>query len=237
MRKIIVSGISILTVLFAAACASSSGGGTVADPGTNQIVPPNPNNCQVGQVDVPNYGCRDQYLCDSGYGWVQEEMRCIRGTVITAYQGFGNGYFGRYRGSLSITNQSVFESVLRYAGVCDPYIGYNWGTWSCGYWASRGGFIDLYTYGSSAGSIVKLFVAAGSSVYSPYSTNYIGFSQTATVVDYNNWQGMQIVGISAAGQDVGLRLIVENGRLTDHSFTARVRYGMSDFATITFVRY
>lgn len=238
MRKFTVSTIGFLMALIVAACGSSGGGGgTVANtPGPGIVVPPNPNNCQVGQVDAPGYGCLNRNSCEYGYGWVPNEMRCVPGTVITSYDGFDPGYSGRYFGTLAITNRSAFESLLKYANLCDPYwTGWNWGTWSCDYWASRGGFIDLYAYGSNAGAPINLFIGAGTYYY---SGQYIGFTQTATVVDYNASQGMQIIGITnSTGQDVGLRLIVESGRLTDHSFKAIVRYGSTDFATINFVRY
>lgn len=232
MRKLAVSTIGIFLALLAAACSSSSdGGAVVTPPGVGQIVPP--NSCQVGQVDAPGYGCLDRHTCDYGYGWVPHEYRCVPGTPVTGYDGFDPGYSGRYYGKLTITNRSAFADMLRYAGLCDPYT-YNWGTWSCDYWAKQGGFIDLAAYGGAAGAPVQLYVGAGNSFYPGYS---IGFPQSAMIVDYNEFQGMQIVGVTSGGQDVGLRIIVESGRIGDSSFKATVRFGHTTFATTVFVRY
>lgn len=232
MRKLLVSTIGMLLAVFAAACGSSGGGGSVATvPGGGGVVPP--SSCQVGQVDVPGYGCLNQGSCDYGYGWVPHEYRCVRGTPVTGYDGFDPGYSGRYYGKLTITNRSAFADMLKYAGLCDPYT-YNWGTWSCDYWAKQGGFIDLAAYGGAAGAPVQLYVGAGNSFYPGYS---IGFPQSAVIVDYNGSQGMQIVAVTSGGQDVGLRIIVESGRIGNSSFKATIRYGQTDIATTSFVRY
>lgn len=245
MRKFFAITLSALTALISAACGSS-GGGTVATPPTYYVAPPNyynPNACQLGQVDAPGYGCLNRYSCSYGHGWVPGEGRCVPGTVIDEQSIYGTTYQGRYFGNMSITNQSQFEKLLKYANLCDPYwVGWNWGSLSCSSWSNRG-FIELHSFGSTS-THVNLFVGAGhaSIGYQPFylapamNGQYIGFSQTGAVVDYNSSQGMQIVGVGPTGQDIGLRLIVTTGRLTDNSFQADVLYQNVKFATIVLSR-
>ena len=242
MRTYILLAVSIVIALSFVACGSKGGGDSVAAVPAPIVAPPppnyyNPNRCQIGQVDAQGYGCLNRYSCQYGYGWVVGQGICVPGTPITEQSVYGTAYVGRFYGMLSIVNRAQFEKLLQYAGLCNPYwTGWNWGTWNCSTWSNQG-FIELRTFGTGTGSNVNMFVGTGS----PYTMNWqstssIGFSQTAAVVDYNNSAGMQIIGIGPNGQDVGLRVIVTTGRLTDNSFTGDVMYQNVKFATISFVR-
>lgn len=255
-RKLISFVLSLSTLASFIACGSSGGSsGTVAAvpaPTYMGFVPPNPanpNNCQVGQVDAPGSGCLWRQSCNYGYGWVPGQAMCVPGTVIGEQSVYGTTPYARFFGTMAITNRSQFELLLKYANLCDPYwVGWNFGSWSCTSWSNQG-FIEMRAFAgvNNATTNLNLFVGAGSAS-AGYASNwitgyqlsssasYIGFSQTAAIVDYNNSQGMQIIGIGPNGVDIGLRMIVNTGRLTNNSFTADVNYQNVKFATITFTR-
>jgi hypothetical protein len=186
--------------------------------------------------------------CNYGYGWVPGEARCVPGTVIDESYAFGGSAMNRFFGTMSISNRSQFELLLKYSNLCDPYwVGWNWGSYNCKNWSDEG-FIELRTFGTATNSAnVNMFIGAGSgsagfisnwmmNYQVSTSSPYIGFSQTASIVNYNSSAGMQIIGIGPTGQDIGLRLIVNTGHLTDNSFTAQVQYQNVVFATVNFTR-
>lgn len=242
--------LSLIAALSFAACGQS-GGNPVANvpaPGVGATGPyTNPINCQIGQVYTTSNGCLNRNSCQYGYGWLPGTGQCVAGTPITEQSVYGTAYTTRFFGTMSISNPQQFSLLLKYANLCDPYwVGWNFGSWNCDTWVNRGGFIELRTFAGTTNSTtsVNMFIGAGSSYSANWmysyqisnSSQYIGFSQQASVVDYNNSTGMQIVGTSA-GQDVGLRLIVPTGHLTDQTLQAQLQFQGSVIATVTLSRY
>jgi hypothetical protein len=247
--------LTVFTALTFAACGKS-GGDSVATvpapaPGAapiGQTVPV--SQCQIGQVSTTSYGCLYRNSCTYGFGWLPGQGQCVPGTPITEQTVYGTAFSTRFFGTMSVVNTNQFALLMKYANLCDPYwVGYNFGTWNCSTWTSRGGFVELRTFAgiSNATTNVNMFVGAGTAYSSSMSnwsysyqlsqsSQYIGFSQQATVVDYNNSTGMQIIGVTS-GQDVGVRLIIATGHLTDQQFTADVMYQNVKIATINFQRY
>jgi hypothetical protein len=251
MRYLILI-LAITSGLSFAACGKS-GSDTIAQPPPMGVGPvgvnANPGNCQIGQVHTPQYGCLNRNSCNYGFGWLAGEARCVQGTPITEQTVYGGAYQSRFYGAMSVFNQQQFQLLMKYANLCDPYsVGWNWGSYSCSSWTQRGGFIELRTFGSGTQTNANMFVGAGqawagqmtqwSYTYQMSANSpFIGFSQQARVTDFNNSAGMQIIGISFNGQDVGLRLIVNQGRLTDGSIMADVVYQNVKFATVNLQRY
>lgn len=238
-----------------AACGSSGGGGgaptdaNVPAPGLGPIgTGVNPNQCQIGQVFTPQNGCLNQMGCPAGFGYIPQTQQCVQGTVVTTNQIFGTPSTGRFYGTMAISNSSQFQLLLKYARLCDPYwVGWNWGSWSCGTYANSG-FIQLqYFSGMNAQTTnATMYVGAGAGMgglyqYSSMSSGSIGFSQQARVAPGNNSAGMFIDGVGPDGSSVGLKLVVNTGNFVTNpalaTFSADVFYQGVKFATITFNRY
>jgi hypothetical protein len=253
--KYAVLVLTILTTLTFAACGKSGDSApTIANvpaPGAAPLGLAAPiSQCQIGQVSTSGNGCLYRGSCNYGYGWVPGQGLCVPGTPVTEQTVYGSSYSARFFGTMSVFDGNKFQSLMQYANQCNPYwVGWNFGTASCATWTNRGGFIELRTFAgiSSATTNVNMFVGAGtayssnmmdwsSSYQLSANSQYIGFSQQATVVDYNASTGMQIIG-TTNGQDVGLRLVIAAGHLTDQQFSADVMYQNSKFATINFQRY
>jgi hypothetical protein len=247
--------LTVLTTLTFAACGKSGGGGdTVANVPAPGAAPTGPyvaaNTCQIGQVSTTAYGCLYRNSCTLGYGWLPGQGQCVPGTPVTEQTVYGAPYATRFLGTMSIVNPNQFQLLMKYANLCDPYwVGWNFGSYSCTTWTNRGGFVELRSFAGVANTAtnVNMFIGAGTTVASNMmnwastyqlssSSQYIGFSQQASVLDYNANAGMQIIG-TTGGQDVGLRLIVPTGHLTDLQFTAEVMYQNVKFATVNFQRY
>jgi hypothetical protein len=244
---------------FAFAACGKKGGPTAATPGygpsgTNVDI----RSCQVGQVYSPTHGCLNRNSCQEGYGWIPGESYCIAGTVVTEEIKFGTSYGARFFGGMHIHNTHQFDLLLKYAGLCDPYwVGWNFGYYKCSYWSSKGGFVDVsffnggFSGGTTSLNSANLFIGAGTS--NPYmfnpnnysfslygltsSTPYIGFSNQAKVVDYNNSSGMQVIAIGMSGHDIGLRAVVETGRPSSSSLVMKLFYQSVHFATVNAERY
>jgi hypothetical protein len=236
---------------FTACGSSDGGGGTVAAvPAPVGTGPTGPgvvaNTCQIGQVFVTTYGCLAQQSCQAGYGWLPGENRCLTGTLVTEDVKFGTAYGVKFFGSLQVTNANQFKLLLQNAGYCDNPFFFYWGTgqeqYDCNYWVNRGGFIDLRSFGTATTALWNMTIGAGTSnpnTWQPYYTNtgYKSVSQQARAVDYNNSAGMQLVGVSSGGGEVGLRIRTDNGRPESNSFVLEVVYQNVVFAKATVSKY
>lgn len=237
--KSLLTVLSVFATLSIAACGKGGGG---ADPGP---VPPGVHPmsyCQVGQIYVEQYGCLNQMSCQDSHGYVQEQNLCVPGIRVTEQHvpADPQASNGRFFGALSIAKRSQFELLLRYSGLCDPYwSGWNWGQADCSYWSDRG-YIEVNAI--SGPGHINLTIGAGTSYpYNPGgwggTTPHKSFNQLAKAYDYNNGAGMQIVGADFNGNDVGLRAIVDNGRLSSSTLNLKLYFQGVHFANATVQRY
>lgn len=224
--KTIIIALSILMTFAFAACGSSGGGG-VADPGNPGTVNPPPvvnpydiSQCQVGQIFNPAYGCLNQNTCQSGYGWVPGEFKCVPGTIVG-----GNGGStmpSTYYSSFS-PNSTLFAQVLKFHRVCDPaWVGWNWGDANCANWA-KAGFVMIQG-ATSTGGTATVLIGAGASDWR-YS-RYIPLQFTGTVQPYNNSNGFIIQS------GTGISIVADYGSLSGNStFDVRLEYQGQVFGT------
>lgn len=250
LLKLVVVCAALGATLSFTACGNKGG---AADPGGIPAGPQpgvgptgsnvDPRSCELGQVAVQGYGCLNRQSCENAHGWIPGENRCVPGTLVTEEIKFGASYGARFFGSLQVLNDNQFQLLMKYAGKCEPYwVGVNFGTYECGYWTKRGGFIELRTFGSGTAASWNMTIGAGTSnphTFQPWyaNTGYISLSQVARMVDWNESQGMQIIGANFNGADVGLRLQTSQGRPSSTSFSADLVFQNVVFARVTLQRY
>lgn len=248
-RTIKTAMIMALSVVFVA-CAQNGGGGSTAKPPTNPGTGPlgtniEARNCEVGQIFVQQYGCLNRYSCDAGHGWIANDFRCVPGILVTEELKYGTSYGARFFGGLQVTNSSQFALMMKYAGLCDPYwVGWNFGTAKCSTWTNKGGFVELRSFGGSVSNQATLYIGAGTtnpfmynwtggSMYpsQSYVVPYIGYSQSAKIDPMNNSTGMYITGIDYTGSNVGIKAVVETGKISDYYLNMKLYFQNVEFAS------
>ncbi len=256
MKYFILTAVIFVAASFAACGGGGGGGGGVTyvpsatAPGVSGSVnPENPAGCSLGQVYSPSYGCLDQGSCAGNNGWSPSTNTCVPGTLITAAILSGTNGTGSYFGALTITNQTAFQKLLQYAGLCNPYwVGVNYGSWSCATWTNGGGFVQIQVLGGTTAQAtnVTMVIGAGSvnSAQSPgwatlmptaQSQSYIAWSTQATEVLYNNSAGMQIVSVyNGVNQEGAPRLIIPTGQFGQQTpMQGTLMYQNTQIATVT----
>lgn len=223
--------------------------------------------CQVGQIYSQQYGCLNRGQCGTNQGIVLNTNQCVPGQLVTEESIHGVQASTRLYSAITISNRTQLELLLKNAGLCDFGAygwGVTIGQANCGYLASRGAFVIVRLFTGSAND-VSVTVGAGTQyptdllqvpgIYSQQFINgyqygypqyplmgatyqrYSAFSQQSRTFDYNNSQGIQIVGFNYAGQDVGMRIVVENGRFGSNNLMGRLLYQNVEVGTITLQRY
>lgn len=259
--KYLIAALSITVTFAFAACGNKSDEAAPPAPPPTTSPPPigggptgptvTAQSCQVGQVFSTEHGCMfTSERCSSNEGWIPGQFMCAPGTLVTEEIKYGRpSVGGRFIGTMTIINQQQFNLLLRYSGRCEPYqIGIYLGSARCSHWTSQG-YIQMNVFGPAInGGITDVNLTIGAGSTSPYGINPYGnsqyywnnsnlsltVSQQARVFDYNNSQGMQIVAINYSGQDLGLRMVIESGRLSSSQFQAAVYFQGVHFATVNF---
>lgn len=214
--KNVVAIAMMLVTSFVAGCGQSSGGsnGAVqANAPVQQSLNGYGTVCPDSQYFNPSFGCMSQGGCQPGM--VMNGNQCVPVSFLNP--GAASAY-QTLSGSLIVNNPQEFAKLLKYKGLCDPYwFGWNWGDWNCKSWTSRSGFLQIY--GTTGQVTVR--IGSGNAFKSVF------FDERANVSDFNNSSGVQIVGVS----NVGVRLIVDSGHLTDSAINGRLVFQGADIAT------
>lgn len=146
---------------------------------------------------------------------------------------------GQWQGYLNIVNPTQFQNMLRQTRmICDLYNVANWGASSCKSWST--GHINVsLANGNFRQNGVELTLSAWNK-----ATGWISLpSQHATVSDYNNSAGMQIVsgetnnGYYSSFGSLAIRAVVETGRFTNDVLSMKIYYQGTLFATAEVSRY
>ncbi len=218
--------------------------------------------CQVNQAYSPQYGCLTRGQCSYGSGYLAQTGSCVQGQLVTEQIKFGQDAGTRHYGMLTVSNPQQFELLLQASGLCNSsyggyYVGGNTATTRCAQWITRGGFIVVKSYTGNVDNI-NLTIGAGTQYptdlisvagvygaslgyynsYNSYaSTNYISFNQQAHNYAFNNYNGMQIVGIKPDHNPMNFMLIVNNGNLGLDKLNGQIVYQGTEVATVQLQRF
>jgi hypothetical protein len=136
-----------------------------------------------------------------------------------------------YGGQISFSNKSQFDLMFRWAGQCDVMT-WNYGNAKCSYWSDMGGYLQIFKT-SGTNPSVTIAVFSGTNGY----TN-VGYwkqvSTLASIYDYNNSQGMQLV---SSNSNSGIRVVIERGRFGQgQNMTAQLQYQGINVGTVNLIR-
>ncbi|MBK9040386.1 MAG: hypothetical protein IPL83_14705 [Bdellovibrionales bacterium] len=227
-RTLLSFAISILTIAVFVGCGGKSKSGSPAPAPAPTPTPA--GTCAAGQIWSPQHNACLQQCAQAGYGIDPATNQCVyvQGGVPGNNSSFSNLWGGR----MIITDHGLYRDFLRdYARICDPYIGWNWGSYSCDSWDSVGSF-SLVSIGTS----LPTYGAATIYAYNDYSPGYyVPISINGNFEPINDNTGFELrrtgYGGTPSYNDI-LSVQADPGKLTDSTLYIYLSYNGKDFARI-----